>query len=80
MEPVFSGNASPQVNLVTAQKLPRHQESTIMPEYKELKKQLEKGKLLQGAWDAMFQLGQTPDTREGMSMVSMGKDVYMFGG
>jgi hypothetical protein len=51
-----------------------------MPEYKELKKQLEKGKLLQGAWDAMFQLGQTPDTREGMSMVSMGKDVYMFGG
>jgi hypothetical protein len=35
---------------------------------------------LKGAWESYEQFGQTPDTREGMSMVAVGKDVYMYGG
>jgi len=80
MDPVFSGSASPQTNLVAPQKLPRHLEQSILPEYKQLKSLLAQGKLLQGAWDSYLQIGQTPDTREGMSMVAIGKEVYMFGG
>ena len=36
--------------------------------------------ILKGAWESYEQFGQTPDTREGMSMVVVGKEVYMYGG
>lgn len=41
---------------------------------------LEKGKLVQGAWDEQEQHSQIPDTREGQAMVNVGNFVYFFGG
>lgn len=52
----------------------------MIQEFKALKASVKNEAILKGAWEVHEQFGQTPDTREGQSMVAIGKEVYMYGG
>jgi hypothetical protein len=62
-EPVFTGSARAEINLVPCaeKSIPKD----VVQEYNQMYQQMENGKILKGAWDAQIQVGQVPDTREG---------------
>jgi hypothetical protein len=62
-EPVFTGSARAEVNLVPGAEKVIPED--VVQEYSQLKNMLDQGKLLKGAWDSQVQMGQVPDTREG---------------
>ena len=62
-EPVFTGSARAEVNLVPGAEKVIPED--VVQEYSQLKNMLNQGKLLKGAWDSQVQMGQVPDTREG---------------
>jgi hypothetical protein len=62
-DPVFTGSARAEVNLVPGAEKVIPED--VVQEYSQLKNMLDQGKLLKGAWDSQVQMGQVPDTREG---------------
>jgi len=62
-EPVFTGSARAEVNLVPGAEKVIPED--VVQEYSQLKNMLDQGKHLKGAWDSQVQMGQVPDTREG---------------
>ena len=62
-EPVFTGSARAEVNLVPGAEKVIPED--VVQEFSHLKNMLNQGKLLKGAWDSQVQMGQVPDTREG---------------
>jgi len=54
---VFSGNSSPEVNLITRNKQPKENADSIRAEYKYLNNKLTHSKMLIGAWEPKNQVG-----------------------
>ena len=80
---MFSGNVNPQVNTIVGGNT-RGLHLSLKDEYASLKRELEHDKngssVIKGAWDLQPFSGQVPDTREGHSMVTIGNNIYMYGG
>jgi hypothetical protein len=54
---VFSGNSSPEVNLITRNKQPKENANLIRTEFQYLNDKLKHSKLMIGAWEPKNQVG-----------------------
>ena len=54
---MFSGNSSPEVNLITRNKQPKENADLIRAEFKYLNDKLKNSKLMIGAWEPKNQVG-----------------------
>eukprot|EP00347_Sterkiella_histriomuscorum_P001925 403370142 len=86
LEPVFSGNCRAEINMLDQKKLTKPQnmltkfEQDILSEYRICTEKIASKQIQKGLWEVRQCIGQLPDSRESISIVAIGKEVYLYGG